>query len=102
MLSDGGTFAEGKFAKPLFRVAGLRPDEEIIFIVGGLGSVGGFCVVLARTNPDVAKQKGITVDAAREAAYAANPAGRFAAIANLVSRSTAVRWRRAELRGLKE
>jgi alkylation response protein AidB-like acyl-CoA dehydrogenase len=24
------------------------------------GSVGGFCVVLARTNPDVAKQKGIT------------------------------------------
>jgi alkylation response protein AidB-like acyl-CoA dehydrogenase len=24
------------------------------------GSVGGFCVVLARTNPDVSKQKGIT------------------------------------------
>ncbi len=24
------------------------------------GSVGGFCVVLARTNPDVAKQRGIT------------------------------------------
>ena len=24
------------------------------------GSVGGFCVVLARTNPDVAKQKGVT------------------------------------------
>jgi len=40
-----------------------RPDAWIIngtkmFITQG--SVGGFCVVLARTNADVAKQKGIT------------------------------------------
>ena len=52
--------------------AGLRttarrhPTEADKWIINGTkmfitqGSVGGFCVVLARTNPDVAKQKGIT------------------------------------------
>jgi len=52
--------------------AGLRttarrdPDSPGKWIINGTkmfitqGSVGGFCVVLARTNPDVAKQRGIT------------------------------------------
>jgi alkylation response protein AidB-like acyl-CoA dehydrogenase len=49
--------------------AGLRTTarrEGDTWVINGTkmfitqGSVGGFCVVLARTNPDVAKQKGIT------------------------------------------
>ncbi|MDB4936075.1 MAG: Butyryl-CoA dehydrogenase [Labilithrix sp.] len=49
--------------------AGLRTTarrEGAKWVINGTkmfitqGSVGGFCVVLARTNPDVAKQKGIT------------------------------------------
>ena len=32
-LADGRKYGEGKFAKPLFRIGGLRPDDDMIFIV---------------------------------------------------------------------
>lgn len=33
ILADGRNLGQGKWAKPLFRVAGLRADEELVFIV---------------------------------------------------------------------
>ena len=56
----------GSDSASLRTTARRDPDARDKWIINGTkmfitqGSVGGFCVVLARTNPDVAKHKGIT------------------------------------------
>jgi alkylation response protein AidB-like acyl-CoA dehydrogenase len=62
-LTEPGSGSDSAGLRTTARRDPNAPDKWIIngtkmFITQG--SVGGFCVVLARTNPDVAKQKGIT------------------------------------------
>jgi alkylation response protein AidB-like acyl-CoA dehydrogenase len=65
-LTEPGSGSDSAGLRTTARRVGERGDKRDQWVISGTkmfitqGSVGGFCVVLARTNPDVSKQRGIT------------------------------------------